>query len=147
EVWQGTMARWQATDWGHDPIVVCDDGSGALSLDRSTAAAHRMLTLAAAQKMSEDYLFLEDDLLFNIHLRKNIENWPPICDRWLWMGSLYTPSLPPLGPVSAADFWPRTYFRVCHGKYWGGQGVLLSRAALMVVLSEWATPGPYDLKL
>jgi hypothetical protein len=140
------MARWQATDWGSNPFVVWDDGVGPLSEERIVATAHRMLSLAA-RCPADYYLFLEDDLLFNRHLRKNVLSWPPLREGWLWMGSLYNPSHPARDPGGVVDRWGQPYFRVARGAFWGTQAMLLSRKALAVVLRDWAMPGTYDLKV
>lgn len=138
----GTLARWRATDWGEDPTVIVDDGTGPTSVARIITTARRMLDAAAAA--GADYsLFLEDDLLLNLHLRHNLANWPPVRDGWLWMGSLYNPGLIP----GDAGGWPDRHLRVAPNGYYGTQAFALSRAAIGTVLAEWAEPGPLDLKL
>ncbi|MDB5311113.1 MAG: putative Mannosyltransferase [Gemmataceae bacterium] len=149
DVWEGTMARWRATDWGEDPVVVVDDGTGPTSGARHIATAHRML-LRAAEEEAEYYLLLENDLLFNLHLRQNLLAWAPLRDGWLWTGSLYNPGLP-------VEDTPRRAFpsqskggsvaRVTH-MFYGSQAILLSRAALVTVLREWdRESGNLDIRL
>jgi hypothetical protein len=145
-VLEQTLARWRATGWGEDPVVVWDDQGGPTSSARLLGAARRMLEQAADQA-ADFYLFLEDDLLFNLFLRENLQHWPPLRDGWLWMGSLYNPALPPRAGVNLYDGWSDRYVLLDHGGYYGTQAVILSRAALAVVLREWDEPGPYDLKL
>lgn len=137
-VWAGTMARWRATDWGDDPVVVRDPGTGRATPDHIATAAHRVLQLAADQD-ADYFLFLEDDLLFNLHIRHNLLRWPPIRDRRLWMGSLFNPGLPPVPRTTVADIRARRAVPIAPGGYWGGQGFVLSRAALDTALREWRT--------
>jgi hypothetical protein len=145
-VLEQTLARWRATDWGEAPAVVLDDGAGPPSVERILATARRMLARAAGEP-ADYYLFLEDDLLFALHLREGLEAWPPLREGWLWMGSLYNPGLPLQGGAAPADLWGARYLPLAPDGYYGAQAVVLSRAALRVVLREWDTPGPYDLRL
>jgi hypothetical protein len=141
-----TLARWRCTDWGADPVVVRDDAAGLPSTGRIVAAARRMLARAAAEP-ADYYLFLEDDLLFNLHLRENLEHWPPLRDGWLGVGSLYNPGLAPGDGRRAADCWAERWVGVAAGAFYGAQALVLSRAALEAVLRHWEEPGPYDLKV
>jgi hypothetical protein len=146
EVWEATMERWAATDWGEQPAVIWDEGTGPPSQERIVAVAHRMLCLAA-QDDADYYLFLEDDLLFNVHLRENLQNWPLLRDGELWAGSLYNPGLALRDSLNASELWQCRQVLVARGSFYGAQAVVLSRAALGIVLQEWDEPGPYDLKL
>jgi hypothetical protein len=144
-VWEGTMTRWRRTDWGEDPVVVVDDGTGPPSLDRHLATARRMVE-AAGRHDADYFLLLENDLLFNVHLRANLESWPPLRDGWLWMGTLYNPHL----PTDAEAFggaWGSSFVPLVPGGYYGAQAVVLSRAAVAAALREWDEPGLLDLKL
>lgn len=146
EVLAQTLARWRAGDWETDPTVVYDAQSGSPSPARLVAAAQWMLSLAAGED-AEYYLFLEDDLLFNLFLRENLKHWPPLREGRLWMGTLYNPGLTPRPGVDLSDFWDTKSVPLAESDYYGTQAVVLSRAALTVILREWDEPGPYDLKL
>jgi hypothetical protein len=146
EVLRETLARWRATDWGADPVVVQDHAEGPPSPGRIAEAAHRMLSLAASQP-ADHYLFLEDDLLFNLHLRHNLERWPPLREGWLWMGTLYNPHLATREDASAHDLRDNRFLPLAAGGFYGCQAVVLSRAALLSVLENWNHPSPYDLRL
>jgi hypothetical protein len=137
-----TLVRWRATDWGEEPVVVRDEDPGPGSSARMIANAHRMLVRAAEQE-ADFYLFLEDDLLFNLHLRHNLFRWPPVRDRWLWAGTLYNPSLP-LHPSTGARL-PAHCLALSPDGYFGSQGVVLSRPALRTVLREWDPHRHQDL--
>jgi hypothetical protein len=144
EVFEGTLARWRATDWGGDPVVVVDDGAGPPSLERHVATARRMFEAAAGHD-ADYFLFLEDDVLFNIHIRHNLALWAPLRERWAWMGTLYNPCLTAIwdGGEPRRD----QFARLAWGSYYGSQAVVLSRAAVGAALREWDEPGLLDLKL
>jgi hypothetical protein len=142
----GTLDRWRLTDWGEDPVAVVDEGSGPPSVARLAANAHRSFSMAVGMD-ADYYVFLEDDLYFNLHLRHNLTHWPPLCERALWMGSLFNPSLPPSGTCHS-DLWGARSFICARASYYGAQAVVLSREAVAESLREWdAVPEPYDLKL
>lgn len=145
EVASATLAHWRMTDWGEDPVVIRDDGIGLSSTTRHLSTARRMLATAAGEP-ADYYLLLEDDLLFNFHLRHNLQSWPPVRNGSLWMGSLYNPGLSLAdGP---ADLWGVRRVRLAPGGYYGAQAVVLSRAAILAALNEWdVDPGLFDLKL
>jgi hypothetical protein len=144
-VWEETMGRWRLTDWGEDPVVVVDDGSGPPSQVRHVATARRMFALAGEQDV--DYcLFLEDDLLFNLHIAHNLAHWTPVLDGSLWMGTLYKPGLFPV-LNAPGDSWDAHAHRLALGGYYGSQAIVLSRAAVAMALREWDEPGLLDLKL
>jgi hypothetical protein len=146
DVWEKTLERWRATDWGADPVVIVDEGAGPPSTERLAANARRML-FRARQQEADYYLFLEDDLFFNFHLSHNLRHWPPLEEGWLWMGSLFNP-----GIASVAEADPRGgrrshFVRAVEGRYYGTLAVVLSREALSTVLDEWDEPGAFDIKL
>jgi hypothetical protein len=144
-VWEATIGRWRQTDWGADPVVIVDAGSGPPSGVRHVETARRMFARAA--EVSADYsLFLEDDLLFNAHLAHNLARWPPLLDGALWMGTLYNPGLA-LGAGAPAEPWNARARRLAHSGYYGSQAIVLSRAAVALALREWDAPGLLDLKL
>lgn len=144
EVLDGTLARWRATDWGEDPTVIVDDGTGPPSLERHLATARRMV--AAAAECDADYvLLMENDLLFNLYLHHNLTTWAPVRDGWLWMGTLYNPLLYP--DPAGRQAWSDRAVRLAPGSFYGAQALVLSRAAAAVAVREWDEPGLLDLKL
>jgi hypothetical protein len=143
----GTLRRWQLTDWGEVPTVVVDDGTPPTSTVRLLANARRTLTLAATQHV-DYYLFLEDDLLFNPHLRHNLLHWQPLSDGWLWMGSLFNPGLAPDEATLTGNLWRTRHFQATADGYYGALAFVLSRAALTRILRDWETQsGAFDLRL
>lgn len=147
EVCEGTLARFRATDWGEDPVACVDDGGGPTNTYRLAANARRALAAALADD-ADFFLFLEDDLLFNLHLRHNLAHWPPLRDGWLWMGSLYNPGLYPDPQVAAGDLRASRALTVARGSYYSTQAVVLSRLAVETVLREWDdAPEAFDLKI
>lgn len=144
-VWEGTMKRWRATDWGEDPALVVDGGAGPTSTEWRAANPRHLLALAAEQE-ADYYLFLQDDLLFNLHLRHNLLHWGPLREGWLSMGSLYNPGLT-VAEAGDVDLWRAKFFRVPLGAFFGALAVVLSRAAVGAILREWGEePGAFDLE-
>ncbi|QJX00106.1 alpha-mannosyltransferase [Frigoriglobus tundricola] len=145
-VCEGTLGRWRGTDWGADPVVLIDTGTGPASTDRLAAHARHMLT-RALETEADYYLLLEDDLIFNLHLRHNLTNWAPVRDRTLWAGSLFNPSLRVAG-TNPSELWGARSCVCARGHFFGAQAIVVSRGAVVEALREWdATPGPYDLRL
>jgi hypothetical protein len=144
-VWRATMTRWRATDWGEDPTVIVDSGSGPTSTARLLANARRMFA-AAAREDADYFLLMEDDLVFNLHLRHNLARWEAVRDGWLWLGSVYDPGLPPAPEYPTA--WGDRFRVACRGHYYSGLGIVASRRAVEAVLREWDQHAtPYDIRL
>lgn len=146
DVWEKTLQRWRATDWGEDPVVIVDEGTGAPSTGRIIANTRRMLSRAREQE-ADYYLFLEDDLLFNLYLGHNVRHWRPLQEGWLWMGSLYNPGIRPTADTNPETARQLHFAQAGRDFYYGTQAIILSRAAVSTVLDEWDEPGPFDLKL
>ena len=145
-VCEGTLGRWRATDWGEDPVVMIDTGTGPTSTERLAANGRRMLERALDSE-ADYYLFLEDDLIFNFHLRHNLEHWAPVSDRTLWAGSLFNPAIR-IAETNPLSLWGARSCVCERGHFFGTQAVVMSRRAVIETLREWdVTPGPYDLRL
>jgi len=146
-IWEGTMIRWRQTDWGEDPVVIHDDATGPTSADRIVANAHRML-LSAWDDPADAYLFLEDDLMFNSHLRANLENWAPLRQEGVVIASLCNFGFPLRTQIESPLLWQQREVMIAPDVYHGGQGIVLSRQGLRVVLDDWdQQPHPYDIRL
>ena len=53
-----------------------------------------LMALQQGQELDADYLlFLEDDLIFNRHLRFNLECWAPLRQKAVSLASLYNPGV------------------------------------------------------
>lgn len=99
--------------------------------DKGRHDARCALSWFLSETGADFLLYLEDDLMFNRHLRWNIENWSLIVDGRLVLGALYNPH-------------PAGYFGEGFSDYyinpngaWGSQAYLLSREAAAIALREW----------
>ena len=129
-----TIERLARTDWAQQPLVCFEDPQWTAPLDR-----HRMLVrsaLEAARRTHADmFLFLEDDILFNRHLRHNLETWAPVrvCRPGDHVfGSLFNPGVQ-RWRSNAAEQW----FEAEPLSAFGSQGIVVSRATLQHMVSCW----------
>ena len=90
------------------------------------------------------FLFLEDDLQFNPHLKRNLQEWEPLLDGVVHMASLYNPSV-------AGPNYPCPYantFIADPRRVYGSQAFLLSRQCARYVARHWWTvKGMQDIKI
>ena len=140
---RATLAHLAASDWGDEPVLV--------QMDRhSTGARVHHITRNGRQALERslgtdaDYvLFLEDDLLFNRHLRHNLETWPLLQRGEITLASLFHPGLREW-VASARD----SALVVDPESVYGSQALLLSRPAVRYILEHWDDlPLPLDLKM
>jgi hypothetical protein len=90
------------------------------------------------------FLFLEDDLEFNPHLRRNLQEWEPLVDGVVQMASLYNPSV--AGPNYACPY--ANTFIADPRRVYGSQAFLLSRQCARYVARHWWTvKGMQDIKI
>jgi hypothetical protein len=138
-----TLENLAGTDWGDvDVNVRIDPGSGDDCRRRQTACACR--ALQESLRSDFDYvLFLEDDLEFNRHIRYNLENWEPLKTGAAILASVYNPSIKEF----RCDV--RSNARLVDpARVYGSQALLISRAAVKYVLSNWhAVRGMQDIKI
>jgi len=142
ELRRQTLRRLANTDWGAAPLIQFDDGQGDCPVQRQLRSTG--LVLQAALGRNPDYvLFLEDDLLFNRHLRHNLLHWPPVKRGLVTAASLYNPRLPEV----ACD--TRHHVRVMHPhSVFGSQALLISAATVKYLLRNWSHDGAgQDLKI
>jgi len=142
ELRQQTLQNLARTDWGSAPLVQMDDGHGNRPVQRQLRSTR--LVLKAALERNPDYiLFLEDDLLFNRHLRHNLFNWSPVKAGMVTVASIYNPKLPDL----ACDVTHNV--RVVHpDSVFGSQALLISNRTAKYVLQNWNQGGAgQDLKM
>jgi hypothetical protein len=155
EVRKATIQNLAGTDWGDAPLqVLVDPEATAAPQGQSPPGAqqHKVQqitrqVLHALQQFLDhqaDYLLLlEDDLLFNRHLRHNIESWRLFRRREITLAGLYNPGLREVAfdlRGHAVAIAPESAF--------GTQAVLLSRPTVEHVVSGWNTSNAAaDLKL
>ena len=73
---QNTLASLRATDWGAEPRVFENRDTHPDRRLRIQHGARALLERALAEG-AELILYLEDDLVFNRHLRHNLTGWAP----------------------------------------------------------------------
>src|SRR5262245_46287938 len=74
---QRTLENLAATDWNGTVTVEFDDETILAPLERHEELVRRILR-RAAWNGPEMFLFLEDDLDFNLHFVYNLTAWPPL---------------------------------------------------------------------
>jgi len=143
QIRQDTVADLANTDWGDLPLAVLEDpDTNADRRGRIVQQGLRALTRFLSG--TADYLLLlEDDLLFNRHLRHNLEHWRLLRTRRLTLAGLYNPGLHELafdlpGHAIVADPFAA----------YGSQALLMSRAAAEHAVQHWTRHGsPLDHRL
>ena len=115
-IFEATLAKFRGTDWGCDPELQVDDGAAPDKLARIHATWLKALDRVAAGP-ADFGLILEDDLDFNVHLRRNLTGWGPVQGR--------DGNTPFLGSIYNADNRPASLAR--------SEAVLLHRAPAPVL--------------
>jgi len=142
-----TLANLAATDWGDEPVLLVDDHPSPDPKVRVGLMGRRLLRLGA-DGPHDLFLYFEDDLDFNAHLRHNLERWPPVVahsEGAHFFGSLYDPNLVPLDAPARAT---ATFTAVPPDEVYGTQAWLLSRATARYVLEHWdELPGYPDIRI
>jgi hypothetical protein len=142
-----TLASFRATDWGCDPELQVDDGAeGSDKLARIHATWLAVLERVAAG--SADFaLVMEDDLDFNIHLRRNVTTWAPLRDRHggtSFFGSIYNPGRQVVWRPSNNQ----PYFIAAASFVWGAQALVMSRFTAEFFLRNWSDEsGAADVRM
>lgn len=142
---QQTLANLQATDWGVPPRIEIDRTTFERRQERIDHTA-RLLVQAALADGPDFILALEDDLAFNRHLRRNLEQWPPLRQTppgGFFFGSLYNPN------VGQRERRPDLAYFVAHpNTVYGGQAVIFSLATARYLEAHWTEEiGMPDVKL
>ncbi|MBV9547965.1 MAG: hypothetical protein JOY61_26625 [Chloroflexi bacterium] len=145
QVRESTLASLAGTDWGEAPVIELDRSEFARPEERQTQTALRLLE-RAVMDTAELFLFLEDDLQFNVHLRHNLTHWYPLeslNSSPLFFGSLYNPNIWELERVSSLNFF------VAHPDFvYGSQAFVLSREMARYIIEHWSEViGMQDIKM
>ena len=140
-----TVSNLGATDWHDQPIVEVDQTTFERRQQRQERTALRLLQRAVADG-PERFLFLEDDLQFNLHLRHNLRNWRPLLQLRSgghFFGSLYNPNV-----VELERHDDQAFFVANPNCVYGSQAFLLSLATGRYILTHWEeVPGMQDIKM
>jgi hypothetical protein len=143
EVREQTLHDLAKTDWGDWELhIEVDPQTEGNPQERQTACAFR--ALSKALRRSADYvLFLEDDLSFNLWLRHNLMNWPPLLSGFVSLAGLYNPGLREEG----CSVPTRSRF-VAPGSIFGSQAFLLSKEAVRFIVRNWnRVQGMQDIRI
>jgi ADP-heptose:LPS heptosyltransferase len=131
ELRRKTLENFGKTDWGEEPFVQMDDGGQDGGVQRQLRSTRAVLK-TALRKRPDYILFLEDDLLFNRHLRHNLLHWNPIKAGVITLASLYNPGLIETG----CDV--RHNLRIVQPQHiFGSQAFLISRETAEYLLRHW----------
>jgi hypothetical protein len=140
-----TLSHLHGTDWGEQPKVEIDQSTAASRQERQEQTALSLLKRAVAEA-PEQILFLEDDLEFNRHLRKNLAHWYPLRRTrpgGHFFGALYNPGIRELARHEAHAF-----FVADPDAVYGSQAFVLSLATARHIVSHWhEVPGMQDIKM
>ncbi|HXU80703.1 MAG TPA: hypothetical protein VN914_04860 [Polyangia bacterium] len=134
-VLRNTLASLRASDWGEEPRVLENRDQhrdGRVRIQRGTRA---VLERALAEG-AEAILYLEDDLVFNRHLRRNLEAWAPLAAAAPdapFYGTLFRP---PGIPVLEGGALANTA-RLPAERTFGNLALVLSRATMRHALEHW----------
>jgi hypothetical protein len=145
-IFQETLGKFRRTDWGRDPELQMDDGVAPDKLARIHATWLKALERVATDD-ADFGLILEDDLDFNVHLRRNLISWGPVQGRDRnapFFGSIYNADN---RPASWRD--PKQPFFIAHPRqFWGAQAIVVSRLMAGYFLKHWnEETGAADLRM
>jgi hypothetical protein len=145
DVRRETLAGLRATDWGEAPTVEIDRSSFERPQDRQ-AYTSLCLLRRAIDDQAEVFLFLEDDLAFNRHLRHNLSHWHPLASLESgahFFGSLYNPNI-----YEIERDQERSFFIAHPEAVYGSQAFILSLATATYIVARWdEVAGMQDIKM
>src|SRR5580704_5141447 len=143
---QRTLENLAATDWKGTVTVEFDDPTLSAPLERHRELVRRILRRAAGNN-AEMFLFLEDDLDFNLHFIHNLTVWPPV--RQFSQGQHFFASMCNLGIAFPKSFSDLAYREADPHVAFGSQALLISKATARYIVTCWGVePGPHaDIKL
>jgi hypothetical protein len=123
-----TLKSLKATDWKAKPIIVVDQSEHPDRRERQIITCRRLLA-EALQRPWDYLLFLEDDVVFNRHLRHNLIRWKRL--NGVHLASLYRPQhvLGYQTEFNADVADPQTVY--------GSQAFLLSRKSVQYILDHY----------
>jgi hypothetical protein len=140
-----TLKALAATDWGAPARVELDSATSGNRQERQSQAALRLLQHSLDEK-PDFILFLEDDLVFNHHLRHNLTHWQPFTLASAdepFFASLYNPNISRLESHAALAF-----FIARPEAVYGSQAMLLSLSTAKDIVAHWEdVSGMQDIKI
>jgi hypothetical protein len=88
-------------------------------------------------------LFLEDDLVFNRNMVRNLENWAPLRSRNVTLASLYNPTV-----IQQMTCKEEHWFIARPEDVYGSQAFVLSPELVFYCVAHWwDVPGMQDIKI
>lgn len=145
ELREKTAEALRATDWGERPVVVLDESTFERKQDRQSFNSLQALRRAVADGV-DFLLFLEDDLEFNAHIRRNLEEWEPlrgVTGDDPFFASLYNPNIGELERHPTGN-----YFVADPESVYGSQAYLLSSATARYFVEHWGeVEGMQDIQM
>jgi hypothetical protein len=141
-----TLVNLAATDWKGTVTVVFDDPTLSVPLERHAQLVRRVLR-RGAENDEEMFLFLEDDLDFNLHLIHNLTTWWPL--QQFSHGQHFFASMCNLGIPFRKSRPELAYGEADPHVAFGSQALLISKATARYFITCWGVePGPHaDVKL
>jgi len=141
---QQTLQDLARTDWDGEPLVIKLDDAAPEGDRRQHQEQTALLALQRSLDADADYLlFLEDDLIFNCHLRHNLLHWRPVKEGRITLAGLYNPGLKEWAcdvPHNAIVVEPQAIF--------GSQAFLLSRLTVRYLVRHWRrVEGMQDIRM
>jgi hypothetical protein len=140
-----TVANLLATDWNANPAIEIDQTACERRQERQERTAHILLKRAVSNEHAF-ILFLEDDLIFNRHLRHNLRHWAPLvgaAESGYFFASLYNPTVRSLLRHDQSSF-----FIADPNAVYGSQAFLLSLATARHIVEHWGDViGMQDIKM
>jgi hypothetical protein len=143
KVLEDTLQSLSATDWPDLPLEILVDQE--VHKDRVRRISSQVgRALQRFLEHSAGYmLLLEDDLIFNRHLRYNVERWPPFLRQEITLAGLCNG-----GIAELAYNVPENAVAVVPEEACGTQALLISRAAAEHAINGWGQlESPADLRL
>ena len=123
-----TLAALKETDWGEEPTIMLDRIEGGSPTQQMINNSMRLLE-RGRDGSAEYILFIEDDVIFNRHLRHNLENWFPLKYGVCLVGTLYE------GANLPATC--RNFREVHPGAIGGSQAIVIKRDWIPSILAQW----------
>jgi len=149
DIREQTLDNLKNTDWDWDVEVILDhEYIGSKDINKIPPTTRQLIASfnainVAVKKNKPLIVFMEDDLIFNKHIKHNILNWYPVKSSILNFGSLYTPKNNRCS-VEDGEFW---YKADCL-KLYGSQFYIMSREAAKWAVKNWNTiEGLQDIRL
>ena len=140
-----TLACLSSTDWNGATYVEIDQHTCERKQTRQEQTALRLLQKALGSG-ADLILFLEDDIIFNQHVRHNLEHWAPLWrmpETRHFFASLYNPNVRPLA-IHRDD----AFFIADPNAVYGSQAFLLSIETARHIVAHWTeVSGMQDIKM